>query len=157
LHFLFVGEGAEKQKLLDRAQELELRNITFHDPVDRSSVKEFYALADVCLVPLRNVPLFETFVPSKMFEMMAMSRPVIGSVRGEAADILSRAGAIVVEPENVDQLTQAIRSVYELSADARAEMGRRARQFVEANYSRQSLAASYIDVMKDAVAEYRAR
>jgi len=28
-----------------------------------------------------------------MFEMMAMARPIIGSLRGEAAEILRRSGA----------------------------------------------------------------
>src|SRR5207237_3477346 len=76
IHFVFVGEGDEKQKLIQRAQESKLKNVTFHDPVDRLTVREFYSLADVCLVPLRNIPLFDSFVPSKMFEMMAMARPI---------------------------------------------------------------------------------
>jgi len=156
IRFLFVGEGSEKQKLMQRATELRIDNVTFLDPVDRQAVREFYALADVCLVPLRNIPLFETFVPSKMFEMMAMARPIIGSVGGEAADILQRAGATVVEPEDAQALTQAIAELYQQSEQARQQMGQRARDFVVANYSRQALAAAYIDVMKSAIAEYRA-
>ena len=42
---------------------------------------------DIGLVPLRNIPLFKTFIPSKMFEMLAMKKPIVASVEGEAASI----------------------------------------------------------------------
>src|SRR2546428_9418253 len=41
------------------------------------------ALPIFCLVPLRNIPLFDGFIPSKMFEIMAMGKPIVGSVRGD--------------------------------------------------------------------------
>jgi len=63
IHFLFVGEGAEKAKLVERARGLNLSNITFVDPVGKDEVREFYQLADVCLVPLKDIPLFDAFIP----------------------------------------------------------------------------------------------
>lgn len=155
IHFLFVGEGAEKDKLVRRAQQLKLTNITFIDSVVRNEVREFYALADVCLVPLKNIPLFQTFIPSKMFEIMAMARPIVGSVRGEAAEILRRSGgALIVEPENSHAIVQAVLQLYNQKNQAQ-ELGQQGRKFVVAHYSRQALAAAYIDVMKEAIAEYR--
>jgi hypothetical protein len=158
IHFLFVGDGAEKDKLKRRAHELNLYNTTFIDAVGKNEVREFYALADICLVPLKDIPLFETFIPSKMFEMMAMARPIIGSLRGEAAEILRRSGGgLVVEPENSHELTQAVLNLYHREKQARHEMGQRARRFANAHYSRQTLAASYMDVLREAVAEYRSQ
>ena len=52
------------------------------------------AAADICLVPLRDVPLFSTFIPSKMFEYLAAGKAVIGAVTGEAAQILREAGRL---------------------------------------------------------------
>jgi glycosyltransferase involved in cell wall biosynthesis len=154
IHFLFVGEGAEKERLVRRAQELGLKNVTFLDSVAKDEVREFYALADVCLVPLKDIPLFKTFIPSKMFEIMAMARPIIGSVRGEAADILRcSGGALVVEPEDGLAIAQAVLQLYRNQNQAR-ELGRQGREFVAAHYSRRVLAAAYIDVMKLAIAEY---
>ena len=48
-------------------------------------VRELYAL-DACLVPFRDVPLLEAFIPSKTSEISAACRPITGSVRGDAAD-----------------------------------------------------------------------
>jgi glycosyltransferase involved in cell wall biosynthesis len=155
IHFLFVGEGAEKDRLVRQGEEAGLKNVQFLDSVAKDAVREFYALADVCLVPLRDIPLFDTFIPSKMFEMMAMAKPIVGSLRGEAADILRRSGgALVVEPEDSAAVAQAILHLFHHRAEAR-EMGERGREFVIENYSRRSLAESYMSVMEEAVKETR--
>ena len=64
-------------------------------------MSEWYATADAVFVPLRNIPMFETFIPSKMFEVLATERPIVASVKGEAREILERSGgALVVDPED---------------------------------------------------------
>jgi glycosyltransferase involved in cell wall biosynthesis len=157
IQFLFVGEGAEKKQLIRQAQELRLENVRFLDPVDREDVREFYAMADVCLVPLRDIPLFETFIPSKMFEIMAMGRPIVGSVRGEAAGILQRSkGSLVVAPEDSNAIAQAILKIYQHPKKAQ-EMGENGRRFVATNYSRNSLAALYVEVINQVIKEFSGR
>ena len=115
IHFLFVGEGAEKEALEARARALALGNVTFHPAVPREQVPALYRAADVCLVPLRAVALFQSFIPSKMFEILACGRPVLASLEGEAAEILRASGAaVVVGPEDVEALAAA---VSQLAAD----------------------------------------
>jgi glycosyltransferase involved in cell wall biosynthesis len=155
IRFLFVGEGAEKEGLVKRAEELRLKNVIFHDPVDKRGVKRFYALADACLVPLRDIPLFDSFIPSKMFEIMAMARPIIGSVSGEPAEILKRSGAaIVVPPEDSEAIADAVLRLRREPGEARA-MGGRGRAFVVDHYSRRSLGATYAGFLQEAVDAYR--
>ena len=157
IRFLFVGEGAEKVGLIRKAKEARLTNVQFLDPVDKEAVRKYYAMADVCLVPLRNVALFDAFIPSKMFEIMAMARPTVASVRGEAADILrSSGGALVVEPEDSEAVARAIRFLHEHPEEART-MGQKARNFVVNNYSRQSLAACYLKILQEIVAGHEGR
>jgi len=158
IHFLFVGEGAEKAKLVERARGLNLSNITFVDPVGKDEVREFYQLADVCLVPLKDIPLFDAFIPSKLFEILAMARPIIGSLRGEAADILKRSGgALIVEPEDSKSLADTVLELYRQPAEVRRTMGERGREFVVSNYSREILAKRYLDLMGEAIVEYKNR
>ena len=155
IHFLFVGEGAEKARLVSRARQSGLKNVTFIDAVDKDGVKDFYLMADICLAPLRNIPLFDAFIPSKIFEIMAMGRPIVGSVRGEAADIIKRSGGgIVVEPENSKEIAGAIRHLVHHREEGRA-MGERGRRFVCEHYSRKKLAARYLRTIREAVQEYR--
>ena len=155
IQFLFVGDGAEKEKLVQQAREQHLKNTHFLGPVEKESVRDLYALADLCLVPLRNTPIFDTFIPSKMFEMLAMARPIVASVRGEAATILNRSGgAVVVEPEDSRGIAETILELSRCPGrlDTMGECGRR---FVIENYSRRALAKKYLEVIDAAIASHR--
>lgn len=74
----------------------------------RKDVPALLASTDICLVPLHDVPLFCSFIPSKMFECFAAGKAVVGAVRGAAAEILTVAGAVVIELENSIALADAI-------------------------------------------------
>ncbi len=152
--FLFVGEGAEKDALVKKAGALGLKNVLFHDPVEKEAVRDFYALADTCLVPLRDIPLFNSFIPSKMFEIMAMGRPIIASLCGEPAEILERSGsAVIVPPEDSGGIAEAVLHLYN-DGNAAEKMGARGRTFVTDHYSRRHLAAAYLEVLEQAVESY---
>ncbi|MDT3443970.1 MULTISPECIES: glycosyltransferase family 4 protein [unclassified Pseudofrankia] len=142
VRFAFVGDGADKERIAVHLAWLGLRNTTLAPAVPRDEVGSVLAAADICVVPLRAVPLFDTFIPSKMFEMLAAGRPVVGAVRGEAARILTAAGAVVVPPEDPAALADAIRA---LAADParRTAMARAGRAYVAAHFDRARLADRY--------------
>ena len=122
--------------------ELGLDTVTLLPGVPYGQVPALLAAADICLVPLRDVPLFSAFIPSKMFECLAAGKPVVGAVAGEAAQILREAGACVVPPGDSAALADAVRA---LAADpARWQaMGRQGRCYVEKHFDRAVLAGLY--------------
>ena len=142
IRFAFVGEGADKPRLQSRVTELGLRNVTVLPGVSHLEIPALLAAADICLVPLRDVPLFSVFIPSKMFEYLAAGRAVVGAVAGEAAQILREAGAWVVPPTDSGALADAFRT---LAADPkrRQVMGRQGRCYVEEHFDRDMLARLY--------------
>ncbi len=142
IRFAFVGEGADKQRLQHRVSELGLCNVTLLPGVSHGEIPALLAAADICLVPLRDVPLFSSFIPSKIFEYLAAGRAVVGAVAGEAAQILREAGALVVPPADSVALADAI---WTLAADPqrRKAMGRRGRCYVEKCFDRDTLARQY--------------
>jgi len=146
VRFAFVGDGADKGRLEKRIAELGLRNTVLLPGVPNGEMPRLLAAADICLVPLRDVPLFASFIPSKIFEYLAAGKAVVGSVAGEAAQILAEAGAAVVPPEDSDSLAAAIGS---LAADRelRELMGKTGRAFVAENYDRKALAKQYRKVL----------
>ncbi len=155
VRFVFVGDGAEKQRLTTKASSIGLRNVLFLPSQARDCVPGWYNAADVVLVPLRNIPLFETFIPSKMFEILASERPIVASVRGEARRILERSmGALVVDPEDVAGITCAVARLKD-DAELRGRLGRAGRAFVLAEYDRRVLADRYLDVLRGACAAGR--
>ena len=146
VHFAFVGEGADKAPLERKVTRLGLRNVTLRPGVPHKDVPALLAAADICLVPLRDVPLFASFIPSKMFEYLAAGKAVIGSVAGEAGQILREAGAVVIPPEDSVALADAIRELA-LSPSRRQAMGRAGRAHVGQFYDRVVLAREYRKIL----------
>jgi len=146
VHLAFVGEGSAKKQAMARAADLGTSNVSFHAGVPRGQVPMLIAAADICLVPLRDVPLFASFIPSKIFEYLGAGKAVIGSVAGESAEILRQAGAVVVSPEDPAQLADAI-LLLTRDPDRRRQMGKQGRRFVEDEFDRRALADDYLRIL----------
>jgi glycosyltransferase involved in cell wall biosynthesis len=145
--FLLAGEGAMKKRLLALKERMALENVLMLPAQPMERMPDFYRASDVCMVPLRNVPLFETFVPSKMFEVMACGVPIIGALRGEAREILKRSGAArLVAPENAQELAQAMEWM-QANPRERSQMGAAGRNFVCEHFDRGTLAGQYAELL----------
>lgn len=110
IHFLFIGEGAERENLLLQKESLGLQNVTFLRGVRKKEVAEYISIIDISLVNLRKSDTFKTVIPSKMFENAAMGKPILLGIEGEAKSIIKQFDAgICYEPENevefLDKLT----------------------------------------------------
>jgi glycosyltransferase involved in cell wall biosynthesis len=155
VRFVFVGEGAHKARAIARARELGLQNVVFLPGQPRGDMNGWYVAGDVLLVPLRKAPVFEHFIPSKIFEIMACARPMVGSVSGEARGILERsAAALVVPPEDAAAIGAAIRQL-KADPDRRARMGSAGRHYVAEHYDRAVLAKRYLEMLEQIVADAR--
>lgn len=108
--YLLVGPGAERTKLMAEAQRMRLPNVIFVASQPKETIPDYWSLCDVALVHLRDTPLFETVIPSKIFEAMAMGLPIVlAAPRGEASEIVEGAGAgLWVRPEQPCELLSAV-------------------------------------------------
>ncbi|HZM14533.1 MAG TPA: glycosyltransferase family 4 protein [Candidatus Krumholzibacteria bacterium] len=153
--FLFVGDGAERERLVERAGELALPNVHFLGVQPRERIPYYLATSDVSLVPLRRKELFQKVLPSKLFEIMGCSRPVILGVEGEAQIAVERAEAgLCVAPEDPQQLAEAILTLFQDPALA-DRLGRNGRSYVRRHYCRDRLAGAYFALLRQVVAENR--
>ncbi|HEY4387956.1 MAG TPA: glycosyltransferase family 4 protein [Ktedonobacteraceae bacterium] len=142
IRFILLGDGAERAELVAQARRWNLKNVSFFPAQPHERMPLVLAGADVCLVPMRKVPLFEGRLPLKMFEVMACARPILLGVEGEARRIAEQEAhaAIYVEPENVESLVAGIRYLQVHPEEAEA-MGQQGRAYVEARYDRSQLTA----------------
>lgn len=143
--FLLVGDGAERQQLESEARRQGLTSVVFTGLLPRERIPQVLAAADSCLVHLRKSALFETVLPSKIFEAAAMRKPIILGVAGHAAKVLQEAGAgIAIEPENESAL---LRAIDRLRGDRELcrRLGSSGRDFVVRHYNRDDLAREYLE------------
>jgi len=101
VHFLFVGDGAEKNNIKSLVSEYNLTNFTFIDTVPEKEVVEYISICDLSLICLKRNETFKSVIPSKIFNMAAVGRPILLGVEGESRDIIKKYNAgLSFTPEN---------------------------------------------------------
>jgi glycosyltransferase involved in cell wall biosynthesis len=109
IRWLLVGAGAERENLVADANRRRLSNLTMIGAQPKEQMPDVWSLCDVALVHLRDTPLFESVIPSKIFEAMGMGLPILlACPTGEASHIVQESGAgICVRPEDPEALANA--------------------------------------------------
>lgn len=145
IHFLFVGGGPCKNSLKALSKKLGLTNVTFMDQVPKSEMGALLAKANCGLICLKDLPVLSGALPVKIFDYMAFKLPIVGGIKGEAADIINEAQAgIVVPPGDSNAMADAIRKLMHEPVLA-AEMGNSARDYVLKHFRRTHLAKQLVD------------
>nr|WP_200879384.1 glycosyltransferase family 4 protein [Microvirga sp. BSC39] len=153
--FAMVGDGAERTKLTAMRDKMGLSNVMFLGELPRSDMPDVMAATDISLVVLSNSPLFRAVIPSKIFEAMAASKPIVLGVDGESAEIILEAkSGLVVTPENAEELSAAIQTLAD-DASLRDELGRNGLNCVRMRFSRQVLSKTYLDLLRRVAAYSR--
>jgi glycosyltransferase involved in cell wall biosynthesis len=149
VHFLLIGEGAEKARIQALAQSRGLSNMLFLDQQPREKIPAYISAADASLVLLKKTDLFKTVIPTKMLEFMACARPVVLAVDGQARKIVENAHAgIFVEPESSSGLCRAILGLAANPSLCRV-LGLNGRQYIQQNLSRRRTAMDYLEICKE--------
>jgi colanic acid biosynthesis glycosyl transferase WcaI len=147
IEILLVGEGAEKARLKARAQAEHIDNVRFMDQMPRDQVAQIIAASNTCLVLLRDLPLFRTVIPSKIFEYMGAARAILTTVDGESRAIVEGSGAgRFVPPENAAALAAALRDLRDRAGHTQA-LGNAGRKHAVEKYSRFALARRFSEVL----------
>ncbi len=149
IHFLFVGDGAQRPWLEGRVASLGLTNVTLRPYQPRERLAASLAVPDLHLVTQK--PEVEGLVvPSKLYAVLAAARPVlfVGDPRGEVARRIVEAGCGRAFP--IGAHAELAATLRELAAQpARvSEMGQRARALWAARYQRQQALAAWRDLLE---------
>lgn len=91
--FIFVGDGDQKKNLIDFSRNLRLKNVYFEDAIPGKLVPDYLVHADVCLTNLKKIESFKLVRPNKLFQYMALSKPIICGIWGEAKEIIENANS----------------------------------------------------------------
>ncbi|MFJ4443738.1 glycosyltransferase family 4 protein [Pseudomonas sp. NPDC089422] len=150
LLFLLVGDGMRRAEIKKRIADSGMTHVQCWEPVAKSEVRQCISAADICLVTLQDIPLFEGAIPTKLLDYMACGKPVLCGVRGEAAQIVETAEAgVVFAPNDERQLAVLIQELMD-DEPRRRQMGANGAAHVlknfEASKSREAMESLLIEV-----------
>lgn len=149
--FVVNGGGSAIAEVKERGAGLTNFRVIPYQPVER--VPEVLAAADLHVIPLRS-GLAWSSVPSKLYKILAVERPVIASVDEgtEVARVAVEAGAgVSVPPDDVEPLVEALKALLSSPADLEL-MGQKGRDWVEQWVTPQAAARRYESAFRKLIA-----
>jgi glycosyltransferase involved in cell wall biosynthesis len=144
---LIVGDGRERSRLEEQVRQLGLTNVIFTGGLPKHQMGMVLAASDACVAILRNIKMFRTTYPNKVFDYMAAGRPTILAIDGVIRTVIEAAdGGIFVPPGNADLLARAI---IELAGhpERAKKMGCNARAYVVEHFNRDQHAREFADLI----------
>lgn len=150
--FLMAGDGAERRRLVAEVEKRGLENIQLLGQLPKEEMPRLWSISDASLVLLKKQDLFLTVIPSKIFESMAMKKPIVMGVAGESREIIEAAGSgICIEPENPAELAAAVVQLAD-SPDLCRRLGESGYRHVAEHFDRTVLAAQFEEVLRHTAA-----
>jgi glycosyltransferase involved in cell wall biosynthesis len=136
--FVLVGEGPAREHLVERIEREQIRRVRIVPPQPRERVPALLAAADAALITLSmSIP---GSVPSKIYEAMATSLPILLIAVGESAVRVEDAACGLTVPPG--DLAAARDAFCRLAADStlRERLGAAGRHAAETRYHRDEIA-----------------
>lgn len=149
IRFVFIGGGVELPELRARAEAEQLHNVVFIPRVPMNQVGAYLHAADAVLVHLKRDPLFEITIPGKTQAYMAMGKPILMAVKGDAAELVRTAECgVQAEPGGPKSIAQAAVYLASLDRSELKEMGARATKYYRDNLSLEAGAKRFAEVFE---------
>lgn len=149
IKFVMLGSGPEKERLLALKEELKLNNLEFYDAVPKTKMQEIIMDMNATIVPLKKLDLFKGAIPSKIFENLALKKPIILGLEGEAKELFIDEGncGLAFEPENTEDLVKQILTLYN-NPELSKQLGENGLKYASENFNRDKIAEGLFEELK---------
>lgn len=147
--YLLLGDGPEKKRLQQRVIDEQITRVKFLELVSREVVPSYVDAVNVAVIPLKKMDLFLGAIPSKIFENLALGKPLLLSVDGEARKLFVDEGkaALYIEPENSQMLAE--KSLFlEANPALVREMGNNGKAYVQSYFMRKKITSDWVSLLK---------
>lgn len=136
IKFFIVGDGLALDELKKIKKEKFIHNLYFLPPVPMNKIGTILNSADALLVHLKKDSLFKITIPSKVQAYMAVGKPIISGLDGNANELIKDAKCgVIFESENPKQLFDATKRLANMSSPELIKMGENASSFYDKNLS----------------------
>lgn len=145
IKFILIGDGMQKQMLMDSAHKRGLEHVLFINSVVKQEALKYIMACDVGMSVLKKADTFKTVYSNKTFDYMACKKPILMAIDGVSRKLVEDADAgLFVEPENIDHFTRVIR-LYASDSNLRERQGANGYHYVKSHFDRKVLANQYLE------------
>ena len=150
IKFILLGDGPEKERLIKISEQLNLKSIYFYDPVSKLDMPNIVSACTATIVPLKRLDLFKGAIPSKIFESLAMKKPILLGVEGEAQQLFIVEGkcGLFFTPDSETELAAVILKMVD-NPSLIAELGTNARRYVDQKFNRNEIAEDFYRLLNN--------
>ena len=139
-----LGNGPEKDTLMEMVKDKNISNVYFHDAVPKNKVGIFLSKMDALFIGWHFSKIYRFGISAnKLFDYLASAKPIIHSVDAGNDPVLEAKAGISVKPENPKEIADAILKLYKMPESKRNELGQNGRVYVEKYHSYEQLAKQY--------------
>lgn len=144
IKFIIIGEGPDKERLVKLKEELDAEQVCFFPGVGKAEIADIINSVDIGIIPLKKLDIFLGAIPSKIFEILSLGKPVLLGIEGEAKTLfIDQASAgLAFEPENARDLAEKIRGLLSNPTQIKT-LGQNGQQFVHQYFDRKEIARSF--------------
>lgn len=141
--FVIVGDGKEKQNLLNKYNKL--KNVLFVEPIPKQQVQSMLKLFDVCYIGLKKENLFKYGVsPNKLFDYMYSGKPILYAIESGKSDIVKIANCgLSIEAENSKAILDGVLKLYNMEKSERDKLGQNGKKYVLEHFTYKKLAEKF--------------
>lgn len=149
IKIVILGDGSEKEWLIQQISSRHIKNIYLEGRFPIEQMPILMRRASVLLVTLKNQPIFELTIPSKIQAYLAVGKPIIACLNGEGARLIEKAKAgLSVPAEDSESLANAILKMYSMTDDERKQMGRNGRFYFKKHFDGEMLISKLVKYFK---------
>ena len=125
-------------------KELHLDNVIFLGNKPTEEMPSIIKACDTAIIPLKNIPLFKGAIPSKIFENLAFSKPILLGVDGEAKELFINQGncGLFFTPDDEHELSEAILKLKN-DITLRTTFGSNGKKYVQEKFDRKTIAHNF--------------
>ena len=147
LHFFIVGDGSEKEKLMQIANSKKLDNVTFLPPLPKNELPALLSIMDFSYISFLNLPVLTTCSPNKLFDSLAAGKICITNTRGWMKDLLEKEECgFYANPEKPEEFIDKITALLHDENNMKV-LKNNARRIAEEKYSERVICDKVVEVI----------
>lgn len=150
INWVFLGEGRYRETFEKIVEEKGVKeNVFLLGSFPSTEMPNFFACADALIASLKNEKIFDLTIPAKIQSYMACGKPILVSMNGEGAKIVTKAKCgFSSSAENAEKLAENVEKLYHLSSEQRKEMGENGVRYFKDNFEREMLLDKLISILE---------